>query len=148
MNRDTLCLTATPDHIGDAVAHVRAACNRAALEQTQRLKVELVVEELFTNTATHGQDAAGKAVTVWLHALGADPGLDLCYEDDGPAFDPTDIAPDTAETQVRRWHIGGLGRALVLFLPTRIRYERREGRNQLFMHFAAVGNAEDAATPA
>ena len=103
---------------------------------------------MFTNTATHGHDAAGKVVSVWLRAHPAGSGLELCYEDDGPAFDPTDIAPDAAEAQVSRWHIGGLGRALVLFLPNRIRYEHNDGHNRLHMHFAAAGDAEDAATPA
>ena len=72
MQRDTLRLPATAASLAAAIDFVRDAAGAAGIGDTQRLKVELVVEELFMNTATHGQEqdcaaaAAAAAISLCL----------------------------------------------------------------------------------
>lgn len=48
------CFAAAPAAVGDALECLRAAGAAAGLSPDAMKRVELVIEELFTNTATHG----------------------------------------------------------------------------------------------
>jgi len=103
----------------------------AGLDRDVRLKLVLLVEELFTNTVAHGrgQDSA-EPVRV---AFGVAPGrVRLTYEDTGPPHDPfaAIAAPDEgAAVEDRR--VGGLGVLLVAAMARHVAYERRDGRNRI-----------------
>ena len=92
------------------------------------LRLTLVIEELFTNTCTHGPgDGAPVRVT-----LDPAPGrITVGYEDTGPPFDPVALAgaPD-AEANPEDRPPGGLGLVLVGRLGRDVQYSHREGRNR------------------
>lgn len=123
---------------------VRDAGVAAGLAEYQVKKLELVIEELFTNSATHavrekalaaGTHADDTKLSVWIEAIPCERGLDIHYEDDGPAFDPTDIEADAAQHALANARIGGLGRVLITSTPTAISYRRENGRNHVSLHF-------------
>lgn len=129
------------------IEHLRRAGAAARLSPDAMKRVELVIEELFTNTATHGTALARAAapddtklsLSVWLSAQAIPGGLQLRYEDDGPAFDPLAVAGGTAEAALAGAQAGvsegGLGRVLIRELPASAHYERSAGRNCLLLTF-------------
>lgn len=88
------------------------------------LRLQLVTEELFTNTVGHGHQ--GDSENRVHLALGRhDDTATLRYEDEAPAFDLMEIPEKKAATVA----FGGLGIALIHGLCKSVRHHRRAGRN-------------------
>ena len=122
----TFGLRAVPDEIVRAVRDAgRFAEENGASEAARRL--ELCLEELLTNLATHGAGAAPPAVSV---ALSVEAGsVRVRVEDDGAPFDPLrEELPHLSESLEER-SIGGLGIHLVRSFATELDYSRGGGRN-------------------
>ena len=76
----------------DVRALAEAFGTAAGADHGTTLRVVLLLEELFTNTVTHGYADAGEGL-VWVTlALGTGV-IEITYEDAGPAFDPLTGAP-------------------------------------------------------
>ncbi len=86
--------------------------------------VELVLEEWLTNVFRHG---AGTEVAVEMTADGAR--VDLRFEDDGRAFDPTDSPERVAPASLDEATLGGLGLFLIGRYSRRWSYAREADRN-------------------
>jgi serine/threonine-protein kinase RsbW len=101
-------------------------CDRDAV-----LRLVLVLEELFTNTVTHGYAGDDRGpIRVALASRGGN--VEVTYEDAGPAFDPFDPragAPPTLPPLSGA--PGGLGLALVRGLAVAPRYVRVDERNRI-----------------
>lgn len=93
-------------------------------------RLQLVLEELFTNTIRHGLVAASD--TSILVALARDEyGVTLRYRDQGQPFDPSrQAAPATPENS-----LGGLGIPLICGLSKAIRYQRSGQSNIIELDF-------------
>jgi len=105
------------------------------LGREDRHKLTLIVEELFTNTVTHGfRGDSDSEVQVTLEQTGA--GVRLTYEDSAPPHDTiasgltTDI---DATVNLRR--VGGLGVAIALGLTEDANYSFVDGRNRVTMTY-------------
>jgi serine/threonine-protein kinase RsbW len=104
-------------------------------DRTAALRLVLVLEELFTNTVAHGY-AGGTEGPIWIALASRPGGIEVTYEDAGPAFDP--FAPLTPTADVRAEHpaleerpAGGLGLALVRGLCVAPSYARVGARNRI-----------------
>ena len=106
-------------------------CNEAAVAQDHCLRLNLVLEELFTNTVRHGHRGDSDA-PVWV-TLRASPGsLTLTYEDSAPPFNPYGTPPDAPpDTTVKMRKIGGLGVLLTRRLASSREYAYLYGRNRI-----------------
>lgn len=132
---------------------LRVPGERAALERT-RLQVldfladeglppaviyrlELVLEEVLMNRLWHaGAESAGGRTDLLLQT---GPGhLQLRFEDDGPAFDPTQVARPALPTSIDHATPGGLGLLLTRKAVTAWSYERSGGRNCFTLQLARV----------
>ena len=83
------------------------------------LRLQLVIEELFTNTVTHGHQ--GDSEHKIKLALGRNDGiLTLRYEDDAPPFDNSEIGQNFRLTV----EVGGQGLGLINGMGKAIRYQR------------------------
>jgi serine/threonine-protein kinase RsbW len=110
---------------------VEAACAEAGCSDRQRLRVMLVMEELFTNTVKYGQAGpAAVSITVSMQFDGTQP-MTIRYEDDGPPHDPFEQSgpADELNASLTRRRIGGLGIVLVRELGNDVSYAHRNGRN-------------------
>ena len=125
--------TARMDRLGQAIAFVEAFCAERGIARADVLRLSLVVEELFTNTVTHGHGADSDAPV--RIALGADASeLELAYDDTAPPFDPlAHAARLTAglEGDPSEREPGKVGVALVAGIASRIDYAREDGWNRL-----------------
>jgi anti-sigma regulatory factor (Ser/Thr protein kinase) len=113
---------------------VRVVSRESGLERAILLRVELVVEELFSNTLRHGYGGDCDA-PVWLHAL-CTPGL-LCitYQDAASPFDLLAYRADLAQPLEGRT-VGGVGICLICELANSVAYRRAEDRNIVTVTFA------------
>lgn len=112
-------------------AFVEAACAAAGLERADCLRVTLAVEELFTNTVTHGHGGDSDA-PVTLTAETAPGLLRLAYEDTAPPFDPLAAVPSPdGRTDPAARPVGGLGVLLVTRLARDVAYARAGDCNRI-----------------
>jgi serine/threonine-protein kinase RsbW len=90
----------------------------------ESLRLQLVIEELFTNTITHGYQGDSEH-QVGLALFRHDDVLTLRYEDNAAHFDMTEIEQKTASHTA----IGGLGIGLIYGMSKAVRYQRQGQRN-------------------
>jgi anti-sigma regulatory factor (Ser/Thr protein kinase) len=118
---------------------IRDACQRAYLLPPVSQRVELVIEELFTNTVQHGYGGESDN-PVWVRARCSPGALYLTYEDAARAFDPLDVELPATPPQKP----GGIGIPLVRKLPNSVAYRREGERNVLILCFQAPAAAAPA----
>ena len=110
-------------------AFLEAFCTETGIPRTQSLRLNLVLEELFTNTVGHGHRGDCDA-PVWV-TLEALPGIvRVTYEDVAPPFNPYarlhDQPPEREKLQV-----GGLGVRLTSEFAAERDYAYLFGRNRI-----------------
>ena len=101
----------------------------AGLGREDRHKLTLIVEELFTNTVTHGHRGDSTApVQISLEDTAA--GVELTYEDSAPQYDPVAASRRTdIESTINERRVGGLGVFLTISLTNGAVYRFVEGHN-------------------
>lgn len=118
---------------------VDRACDRAKCSPGQRTRVQLVLEELFSNTVRHGRrDAAPVSVTVAVEFGGEEP-MAIRYEDDAPQHDAFGQSAPEGELQaaVAKRRVGGLGILLIRELGKNVNYAWSGGKNRVTFSVAA-----------
>jgi len=108
-------------------AFVEGFCRQAELARARCLRLNLVLEELFTNTVRHGHRGDCEA-PIWVSlAAREDARVAISYEDTAPPFNPyARASPDT--TQAIRTP-GGRGVVLLQRLSAAPDYAYVFGRN-------------------
>lgn len=120
-------------------AFAAEVCRAAGLAKEPRLRLTLLVEELFTNTIRHGHGRDSEEPVRLSFDL--EPGrIGLTYEDTAPPHDPFAVvaAPDEAAAVEER-PVGGLGVLLVASLARDVEYRRTGGTNRISLVIAAPG---------
>lgn len=114
---------------------IESFCGDAEISHEPGLRLNLVIEELFTNTIKHGHRGDCDCL-VWI-ALDARGGnVTLTYIDQAPAFNPFGIMGAPLEDSVEQRNVGGLGVLLATELSVTSEYARLFGRNRLRMALA------------
>lgn len=93
-----------------------------ALGDVVRHRVEVVFEELVSNTIRHNFSMhSNQSIHVLVEPK---PGLlEFTFEDDGRPFNPLEVQPTEPLTSIETARIGGLGIPLVARLSAYLRYE-------------------------
>lgn len=117
----------------DAISEfIEKAC--ASLKDEERLRIVLLVEELFANSVNHGYGGDSDE-PVWLSLRVDGETCRLVYEDRAPPYNPFGAATENdMEGDLDHRPIGGLGIVLLTELSTTRRYERRGDRNVIELH--------------
>lgn len=98
--------------------------DRLGIPADDGLRLQLLAEELFTNTLRHGFNGDSEtSVCLGLGRKGDT--LYLYYEDNAPPFDPTKVSEKWASEK----EVGGLGLGLIRGMSRDFRYERRNNCN-------------------
>ena len=114
--------------VGTFLAEV---CDAAGLPREGCLRLTLLVEELFTNTVTHGYGADSDA-PVRLECEATPGRIVLVYEDTAPAHDPfAAVSSPSTDTTVEDRPVGGLGVLLVSAMARQVEYRRVGDRNRI-----------------
>jgi anti-sigma regulatory factor (Ser/Thr protein kinase) len=110
---------------------LEAFCSEAGIGQDHCLRLNLVLEELFTNTVQHGHRGDSEA-PVWVTLSATAAALRLTYEDSAPPFNPYGKPPDASpDTTLEMRKIGGLGVLLTRKLAASREYAYLYGRNRI-----------------
>jgi anti-sigma regulatory factor (Ser/Thr protein kinase) len=114
--------------LSEVLSHVAAICRTAGLTGAQGTSVELVIEELFSNTVDHGYPQDSER-PVWIAAHSDSNALHLVYQDLAARFNPLERPKERSPSRP-----GGWGVQLVEnFADAVYRYEN--GRNTLTLTF-------------
>ena len=124
----------------DSMAEIRnfveGACTAAGIGREDCLKILLIVEELFTNTVTHGYGRESES-PVWMGLKPGNEGFTLHYEDAAPPHNPFgEFRPMDTAALVAQQPVGGLGLKLIRSLARDAGYAREGERNCIRLTFA------------
>jgi anti-sigma regulatory factor (Ser/Thr protein kinase) len=110
----------------------------AELGSEDRHKLTVIVEELFTNTVSHGHRGDSDAL-VFITFEEARGELRLIYEDSAPRFDPF-AAGNRAnlDSTIEERRVGGLGIFMTIGLTDKADYSYIEGRNRISLRLSAT----------
>lgn len=121
--------------LGDALAFVEDYCERAGVARADALRLAFIVEELFTNTVSHGYGGDCHS-PVQVGLARRDDSVLLEYADAAPAHNPLDSfrgEPGGLATTLSMRPVGGLGVYLIGRLIETGRYVREGGMNRLVL---------------
>ena len=121
------------DATGEVREFLEAYCRDTCIAHAARLRLNLVVEELFTNTVTHGH-RGDSDFPVWITLEVNDDTVRLTYLDQARPFNPLAMA-ERRQIDVAFEHRkeGGLGVLLATELTVASEYLYVYGRNRLRM---------------
>jgi anti-sigma regulatory factor (Ser/Thr protein kinase) len=107
-------------------------CNLEGIPQETCYQLHVALEELVINTIKYGGcEPKEDAIRLSIRKVGAE--VSVVLSDSGVDFNPLDApSPDLTKNLLDR-PVGGLGIHLARQLIPSIRYERRGGRNYLFL---------------
>jgi serine/threonine-protein kinase RsbW len=127
--------------LAEALAFVEDYCARAGIRRADALRMAFIVEELFTNTVSHGY--GGDCHLPVELVLERDSGaLVLEFADAAPAHNPLESLkgePAGLATTLSLRPVGGLGVYLVGQLIETARYALRDGFNRLTLRLPLDG---------
>ena len=112
--------------VHDATRAAQMFSRDAKLDERDRTRLSVIVEELVTNLYEHGGVTAAQSVE--LELLSTNEGVTLVLIDPGQAFDPLAAGADGDVMPERG---GGAGLKLVRAWARNIDYRVLEGRNRL-----------------
>ncbi|QJD29952.1 ATP-binding protein [Methylococcus geothermalis] len=112
----------------EVMEQLESFCTASGVPEAVAVQLNLVLEELATNTIKYGYPAgkSGKIeICLTLHG-----GLaSLTVADDGNEFDPTTSPAPDVYRQLEERAIGGLGIHLVMRMMDSVTYHRHGGKN-------------------
>lgn len=112
-------------------AFLEAFCAETGTPRPDCLRLNLVLEELFTNTVKHGHRGDCDA-PVWIGLSRAGDAVRVVYEDKAPPFNPYAHLPeDPPDTTLEMRKVGGLGVLLTKQLAASRDYAYLFGRNRI-----------------
>lgn len=106
-------------------------CRDTGIGADSALRLNVLLEELFTNTVRHGHRGDSDA-PIWVTLCAGPDAVQITYEDRAPPFNPYGATPDaTPDTTLRSRRLGGLGVLLTRRLAASREYAYLYGRNRI-----------------
>lgn len=126
------------DELRPVQTFLEGFCADFGLPRQECLRLNLVLEELFTNTVKHGHRGDCDA-PVWIGLTRTNGGVQVVYEDKAPPFNPyARLSEPVVETTVSMRKIGGLGVLLTKELAATRDYAYLFGRNRIRLTLASA----------
>jgi serine/threonine-protein kinase RsbW len=122
-------------HLGELqclVAETVRFCREHSLGDEVEFELNLVLEELFTNSIRHG-GCVGVENAVRVRLQLHDDGVHIEYSDRGAAFDPLSAPEPDLEGPLEERRAGGLGIHLVRQIVRDLAYRREGDWNRITM---------------
>ena len=137
----SLVVPATMAGVDDVEAGVNAFCRNNGIRTRLGRVLLLILEELVTNTVTHGQPPSGSVIDVGLcrdrnH-------ISLSYRDRGIPFDPVkDRKPPDLSQTMRSRPPGGVGWPLIFHYCAEVHYRRVGEANVLELMIPLIWDSD------
>ena len=115
---------------------IEGFCTENGVPRSPMLRLNLVIEELFTNAVRHGHGGDCDS-PVWLGLERAGDAVRVTFEDTAPPFNPYARLPEESpDTTIEMRRIGGLGVLLTRELAAYRDYAYLHGRNCVRLRLA------------
>ena len=112
-------------------------CASAGVGRDACLRLNLVLEELFTNTVRHGHGGDSNS-PVWVSLVRQGEQVRVTYEDTAPPFNPYARLPaGSPDTSLEMRKLGGLGVLLTREMAASRDYAYLFGRNRIRLSLKA-----------
>jgi len=121
------------NEIANLAATIDDFCFVANINDLVKNQVNLVLEELYTNSANYGIVGIPDGQVV-INLVVHNNQLEIRYHDNGVAFNPLEIDDPELMLSVDDRPIGGLGVYFVKAMTDEVSYQRVGEWNQLLMH--------------
>jgi serine/threonine-protein kinase RsbW len=130
-NKEAITLASEHSELVRLEAFADAFAHASGLPDDERVRLLLILEELFTNVVEHGYVPGAVTGNVSIALAVRDGRLTIDFDDDGRPFDP--LARDVPDLDLPSQDrpIGGLGVHIVRSLVDDASYRRAGGRNRL-----------------
>ena len=126
------------DQLRPMQSFLEGFCAESGLPRAAYLRLNLVLEELFTNTVRHGHRGDCDA-PVWIAVSRSGDTLSLLYEDKAPPFNPyARLTDPVVDATVSMRKIGGLGVLLTKQIAASRDYAYLFGRNRIRLTLSAA----------
>jgi anti-sigma regulatory factor (Ser/Thr protein kinase) len=112
-------------------------CRSAGFTSKMAYALQLCLEEAVCNIIEHG-GAAARATEIVASVTREHADAVLTIDDDGIAFDPTQVAAPRHSKTLEDQPVGGLGIHLMRRFASSVEYRRENGRNRLRLTFAGT----------
>ena len=123
-------------------AFVERFAETEGVDPNELYRMNLALDELFTNTIEHGfpgrEDAADIAVAIRREG----ETIVVRYEDNGPEFNPLQATEQDTELDLLERPIGGLGLQLIASSFDAVSYERIDDRNVTTLRQSRASSAD------
>ncbi len=121
------------ENLTQVASFVEEICEELGLGADWVFNLNLVLEEAMTNVIMYAYPE-GEKHEIWLLVQKEpDSMLTLVLEDEGIAFDPTEVPDADVTLSAEERPIGGLGIFLIRQIMDEVTYERANNRNILTM---------------
>lgn len=118
--------------LGNLSMQIEKFCNLQGISKRNTFKLNLVVDEVFTNIVSYGfSNQKEHLIQIDISIIGDE--LMIRIEDDGLPFDPTAIPENNLSCSLEDRQIGGLGLHLINRIMGSITYERVLNKNVLIL---------------
>lgn len=124
----------------EVMEQLESFCAASGVPEPVAVQLNLVLEELATNTIKYGYEAETRGEISICLTLSSGR-ASLTVTDDGNAFDPTAAPSPDVHRKLEERAIGGLGILLVMRMMDSVCYQRRDGTNVVAVSktFAPLG---------
>ncbi len=117
--------------LSDITNQIEEFCDTAEIPVASAFKVNLVVQELVTNSVTHG-DFGDREPEISLSINCHDGKVEMVFEDNAASFDPfTETPAPDLNSDISDRSIGGLGIHLIRSFSDDSSHEHVNGRNRI-----------------
>jgi serine/threonine-protein kinase RsbW len=131
-------IAARLERMRDLRGFLEGFCTGSGVARQPCLRLNLVLEELFTNTVRHGHGGDCDA-PVWVSLVRNAAHVRLTYEDTAPPFNPYARLPtQSPDTSLEMRKLGGLGVLLTKEMAASRDYAYVFGRNRIRLTLAAT----------
>jgi len=107
---------------------IAAEIKKTNYEHDTQNKIEMAVEEIFTNIVNYAYEKEAGKVNI---AVSAADGFKITFEDNGKPFNPAEYPPPNLEKPIKDREIGGLGIYIVKQIMDKVEYTRENDKNIL-----------------
>ena len=140
-NNFQILLKGTLEEIDYLSLAIERFCEEVGLDSLVKNQVNLILEELYTNTANYGfKDIPDGQVTITLSVLGDQ--LEITYQDNGIAFNPLEMDDPDLMLSLDDRAIGGLGVFFVKAMTDQVAYARIGEFNYLTMQKSLLNKSD------
>ena len=126
LEKNIITIHPVPESMPEAQDFVESVLEKAGVPQRTRIKMNIAVDEIFSNIIRYSGAAEAKIECAVLNGK-----VTLTFTDNGKPYDPTQAEDPDISLGVEEREVGGLGIFMVKKSMDRVNYVYREKRNIL-----------------